>query len=68
LHYFYVLLSSIVLINHLPFWSFSHKEAFARVQSKEEGLSSTEAQNRLRQFGKNIIKESEREGKHFSAL
>lgn len=47
-------------INYLPFWSFSLEEAFTQVQSKEEGLSSAEAQNRLRQFGKNSIKESQR--------
>ncbi|SFE81473.1 magnesium-translocating P-type ATPase [Thermoflexibacter ruber] len=47
-------------INHLPFWSFSLEEAFTQVQSKAEGLSSAEAKNRLRQFGKNSIKESQR--------
>lgn len=37
------------------FWSLKPEEAFQKLESKAEGLSSTEASQRLKQFGPNVL-------------
>lgn len=45
----------IVIMPNLPFFTFSKPEILEHFKTSEEGLSDTEAANRLRSYGSNII-------------